>query len=74
MDRERLVKLGAQARIKELQEELAELQALVGDEPRKTAAPERARKVERRPLSAKEKAVISKRMKKYWAARRAKKD
>ena len=70
---------GAEARIAELIVELNEIYKAFPDLRRGSARPtastagagERRRK--RKPMSAAQKAEVSKRMKKYWAARRAKK-
>jgi hypothetical protein len=69
---------GAEARIAEITAELNDIDKAFPDLRRGTArqrtstagAGERRRK--RKPMSAAQKAAVSKRMKKYWAARKAK--
>jgi hypothetical protein len=68
---------GAAARVAELNGELAAIYRVFPD-LRSGAAKESAtatgtRKRKRRPMTAAQKAAVSKRMKKYWAARKAKK-
>ena len=70
---------GAEARIEELTAELNEIYKAFPDlrrgPARSTASTAGAvgRRRRRKPMSAAQKAEVSKRMKKYWAARRAKK-
>ena len=70
---------GAEARMEELTAELNEIYRAFPDlrrgATRSTASTDNAgkRRRRRKPMSAAQKAEVSKRMKKYWAARRAKK-
>lgn len=73
MTRDELARLGAIVRLTQLREEMAGLEALVnGDSPEpvvttgNTAVSRR-----RKPMSAKAKAAVSRRMKAYWKAKRA---
>lgn len=74
-----LALVGAQARLQALQEEMAALLATFpelrgGRAARASAASApgtRGRGGRKRPMSASEKEVVSERMKKYWAERRA---
>ncbi len=59
-------KLGAARRLQELQEEAQAIRATFPELVTPQATPPK-----RSPLSAKERAAISKRMKAYWEARRA---
>jgi hypothetical protein len=65
---------GAAARVAELNAELAAIYRTFPDlrvGTKTASAPGRRRK--RRPMTASQKAAVSKRMKAYWAARKAKK-
>jgi hypothetical protein len=70
---------GAEARIAELTAELNDIYRAFPDLRRGTARPTAStdnagkRRRRRKAMSAAQKAEVSKRMKKYWAARRAKK-
>jgi hypothetical protein len=70
---------GAEARIAELTAELNEIYKAFPDLRRGAARPTVSnagagrRRRRRKPMSAAQKAEVSKRMKKYWAAKRAKK-
>ena len=68
---------GAEARIAELNAELNDIYKAFPDLRRGGASPAQAagggRRRKRRAMTAAQKAEVSKRMKKYWAARRAKK-
>jgi len=68
---------GAAARVAELNEELAAIlrvfPELRSGATKGSTAGAVARKRKRRAMTAAQKAEVSKRMKKYWAARRAKK-
>ena len=70
---------GAEARVAELTAELNDIYKAFPDLRRGTARPTAGadsaggRRRTRKPMSAAQKAEVSKRMKKYWAARRAKK-
>lgn len=74
----RLLKPVIESRLAELEAEAAQLRALLGQvraraakAPKAKAAPASKRK--RKGMSAAQKEEVSKRMKAYWAARRAKK-
>ena len=70
---------GAEARIAELTAELNEIHRAFPDLRRGAIGPSAARdgagrrRQKRKPMSAAQKAEVSRRMKKYWAARKAKK-
>ena len=70
---------GAEARVAELTAELNEIYKAFPDlrrgSARSATGPDNAggKRRRRKPMSAAQKAEVSKRMKKYWAARRAKK-
>jgi hypothetical protein len=70
---------GAEARIAELTAELKDIYKAFPDLRRGAARPTASRagasqaRRKRKPMSAAQKAEVSKRMKKYWAARKAKK-
>ena len=70
---------GAEARIEELTAELNEIYRAFPDLRRGPARPTTSkagagvRRRTRKPMSVAQKAEVSKRMKKYWAARKAKK-
>ena len=70
---------GAEARIAELTAELKDIYKAFPDLRRGSARPTAGAvsavgRRRRKPMSAAQKAEVSKRMKKYWAARRAKKE
>jgi hypothetical protein len=66
---------GAAARVEELNSELTAIYRTFPDLRRgaRPGAAKVGRRRKRKPMSAAQKAEVSKRMKKYWAARRAKK-
>jgi len=66
---------GAAARVAELHAELAAIYRVFPDLRRGTGtgASKAGRRRRRKPMSAAQKAAVSKRMKAYWASRRAKK-
>jgi hypothetical protein len=64
---------GAAVRVAELNTELAAIYRVFPDLRAGTKSSATGRKLKRKPMSAAQKAEVSKRMKKYWAARRAKK-
>ena len=64
---------GAAARVADLNAELAAIYRVFPDLRGGVKASALGRKRKRRGMSAAQKAEVSKRMKKYWAARRAKK-
>jgi hypothetical protein len=66
---------GAAARVVELNAEPAAIYRVFPDLSRgaTTGAPKVARRRRRKPMSAAQKAAVSRRMKAYWAARKAKK-
>jgi hypothetical protein len=76
----RLARVGAVARLAELRREIASLEAMVRETPRRAGATPRGKKREPRPAapapraasswSAAARKAVSLRMKKYWAARR----
>jgi hypothetical protein len=84
LDMRELARLGAEARVAEINAELAEIRRAFGTgragrrvqsgSGGGTLAPEESGKKQKRrsrpPMSAAQKAEVSKRMKKYWAARR----
>lgn len=56
----RLAKLGAPARLQQLKDEMAAVQELIGETPKRG----------RRKMSAAARQAVSERMRKYWADRR----
>ncbi len=73
IDKDELIKRGAQLRIEELENELAALRALVGSPNGRVvqrSAPQPA-PTQRRPMSAAARKAVGLRMKRYWAERRA---
>jgi hypothetical protein len=70
---ESLRKARRAARVAELNAELAAIYRTFPDLRRGTGGAKVSRRRRRKPMSAAQKAAVSKRMKKYWAARKAKK-
>lgn len=71
---EELIRKGAEAELVELRSRMGKLEALLGRGPRpgRSATPNGNGVVRRRrKMSAAAKAIVSQRMKAYWAARRA---
>jgi hypothetical protein len=74
----RLARLGAVARLEQLKQEEANIRAEFpelfgrGRGARPAAAPAKARRRARKPMTAAQKKAVSERMRKYWADRRKK--
>lgn len=72
MDLKNLARLGAVARIKELEAELAELRQFVKGEAVTEPKARKARKTRKRKMSPEAREAARQRMKKYWAEKRKK--
>jgi hypothetical protein len=72
---QRLARLGAKARLEELQREEAAIRRAfpdLGGGGRASRSARRGRSAKRRPMSAANRKAVSDRMKRYWADRRKK--